>query len=126
MKIGDNVYVHGYVDEIRKETVIIRNEGGYFGTVPSEIVCGQIPAVEAIPIEWLKKHSWYGVIEHWEKDQKLNNSKEVLYSLLEDHGFNSYKEYIDWAGAIMAIPRDDRLKFLEMERKNEENDSQAD
>lgn len=38
MKIGDSVYVHGYVDEIRKDTVIIRNAGGYFGTAPSEIV----------------------------------------------------------------------------------------
>ena len=40
MKIGDNVFVHGYVDEIRKDTVIIRNDGGYFGTVPSEIMTG--------------------------------------------------------------------------------------
>ena len=37
MQIGDEVYVHGYVDEIRSDVVIIRNEGGYFGTVPSEI-----------------------------------------------------------------------------------------
>lgn len=37
MKIGEEVYIHGYVDEIRKDTVIIRNEGGYFGTVPGEI-----------------------------------------------------------------------------------------
>ena len=36
MKIGDEVYVHGYVDEIRKDCIIIRNDGGYFGTVPSE------------------------------------------------------------------------------------------
>ena len=77
------------------------------------------PTVEAIPVEWLKKHSWYGVIEHWEKDQKLNDSKDVLYSLLEDHGFNSYDEYINWAEAIMAIPRDDRVKFLEEEREDE-------
>lgn len=41
MKINDRVYVHGYVDEIRKDTVIIRNEGGYFGTVKSEIVEAQ-------------------------------------------------------------------------------------
>lgn len=41
MKIGDRVYVHGFVDEIRKDTVIIRNEGGYFGTVKSEIVEAQ-------------------------------------------------------------------------------------
>jgi hypothetical protein len=39
MKIGDEVYVHGYVDEIRNDVVIIRNEGGYFGTVPSEVFC---------------------------------------------------------------------------------------
>ena len=37
MKIGDEVYVHGYIDEIRKDTIIIRNEGGYFGTVKEEI-----------------------------------------------------------------------------------------
>lgn len=37
MKIGDEVYVHGYVDEIRNDVVIIRNEGGYFGTVRSEM-----------------------------------------------------------------------------------------
>ena len=37
MKIGDEVYVHGYIDEIRKDTVIIRNDGGYFGTAPSEV-----------------------------------------------------------------------------------------
>lgn len=43
MKIGDEVYVHGYVDEIRKHndkfiTVIISNKGGYFGTDISELV----------------------------------------------------------------------------------------
>ena len=37
MKIGDEVYIHGYVDEIRQNVVIIRNDGGYFGTVPEEI-----------------------------------------------------------------------------------------
>ena len=38
MKIGDEVYVHGYVDEIRNGTIIIRNEGGYFGTAPDEVM----------------------------------------------------------------------------------------
>lgn len=37
MKIGDRVLVRGIVDEIRKDTVIIKNRGGYFGTVPEEI-----------------------------------------------------------------------------------------
>ena len=43
MKIGDRCFVRGYIDEIRKDTVIVRNDGGYFGTVPSEIICGEIP-----------------------------------------------------------------------------------
>ena len=35
--IGDEVYIHGYIDEIRgKDHLIIRNDGGYFGTVRSE------------------------------------------------------------------------------------------
>ena len=37
MKIGDEVFVHGYIDEIRKDCIIIRNEGGYFGTVSNEM-----------------------------------------------------------------------------------------
>ena len=40
MKIGDRVYVHGYVDEIRNDVIIIRNRGGYFGTDKSEVLCG--------------------------------------------------------------------------------------
>jgi hypothetical protein len=38
MKIGDEVCVHGFIDEIRKDTIIIHNEGGYFGTIPEEVV----------------------------------------------------------------------------------------
>lgn len=38
MKIGDEVFVHGYVDEIRKDCIIIRNNGGYFGTVKGEVI----------------------------------------------------------------------------------------
>lgn len=37
MQIGDEVYIHGYVDELRGDTVIIRNAGGYFGTARSEV-----------------------------------------------------------------------------------------
>lgn len=43
MKIGDRVFVHGYVDEIRKDTIIIRNKGGYFGTDKSEVLVGEMP-----------------------------------------------------------------------------------
>lgn len=37
MKINDEVFVHGYVDEIRNDIVIIRNKGGFFGTDPYEV-----------------------------------------------------------------------------------------
>lgn len=45
MKIGEEVYIHGFIDEIRKDTIIIRNEGGYFGTVKEEVESGT-------PAEW--------------------------------------------------------------------------
>lgn len=60
MKIGDEVYVHGYVDEIRYDdtkrvsTIIIRNDGGYFGTVPSEITLADRktePQIEKCPFD---------------------------------------------------------------------------
>jgi len=64
MKIDDRVYVHGYVDEIRKDTVIIRNEGGYFGTVKSEIVEAQ-KAEDIVSVIRCKdcKHFEYGHVE---------------------------------------------------------------
>ena len=43
LKIGQEVLIHGYVDEIRKDTVIIRNEGGYFGTVEYEVTDIEMP-----------------------------------------------------------------------------------
>lgn len=45
MKISDEVYVHGYVDEIRNGTIIIRNEGGYFGTAPDEVMPSAQPEI---------------------------------------------------------------------------------
>ena len=37
LKIGQEVLIHGYVDDIRKDTIIIQNDGGYFGTVECEV-----------------------------------------------------------------------------------------
>jgi hypothetical protein len=55
MKIGDEVYIHGYIDEIRHiqgspDMIIIRNDGGYFGTIRSEIKADVVPVIHA---EWL-------------------------------------------------------------------------
>lgn len=38
MKIGDRCFVHGYVNGIRNDVVIIRNSGGYFGTPKNEVI----------------------------------------------------------------------------------------
>lgn len=51
MKIGDRIYVRGYIDEIRKDTVIVRNDGGYFGTVLSEVT-GELPSAQPEP-RWI-------------------------------------------------------------------------
>ena len=48
MKIGDEVFVHGYVDEIRKDVIIIRNNGGYFGTIEGEIVTADTPQTDCL------------------------------------------------------------------------------
>ena len=57
MKIGDTVFIHGYIDEIRKDMIIVRNNGGYFGTVPSEIICGEMP--ERKTGKWLPDNNNY-------------------------------------------------------------------
>lgn len=48
MRIGDEVYVRGTVDEIRGATVIIKNKGGYFGTKKSELVLKPQECAETI------------------------------------------------------------------------------
>lgn len=53
MKIGDRVFVRGYIDEIRKDTVIIRNAGGYFGTIPSEVITGALPPAQPRKGKWI-------------------------------------------------------------------------
>ena len=45
-KIGDRIFVRGYIDEIRKDTVIVRNDGGYFWTIPSEVITGELPSAQ--------------------------------------------------------------------------------
>lgn len=42
MKLGQEVWIHGYIDEMRKDIAIIKNEGGYFGAVYDEIQPKQI------------------------------------------------------------------------------------
>ena len=97
MKIDDRVYVHGYVDEIRKDTVIIRNEGGYFGTVKSEIVEAQ--KVEDIVSVIRCKDCKHHHEAHYEEDGEtpiIKHKCKLLkgYQFSENHycGFAKRKE----------------------------------
>lgn len=58
MKIGDEVHIHGFVDEIRKDIIIIRNKGGYFGTVAEEVRAEQTEPHEIEKIVWHKDYGW--------------------------------------------------------------------
>ena len=78
MKIGDEVYVHGYVDEIRKDVVIVRNEGGYFGTVPSEV----------IDIVRCKECKWYDPPHILHKDGTRTDVDEDAPWVTVDVGIN--------------------------------------
>lgn len=51
LKLGQEVWVHGYIDEIRNGVVIICNDGGYFGTIPREVceAAGEKPQKEPKP-----------------------------------------------------------------------------
>lgn len=48
LKIGQEVLIHGYVDEIRKDTIIIQNKGGYFGTVECEVTDNETPSTNEV------------------------------------------------------------------------------
>lgn len=95
MKIGDEVYVHGYVDEIRKDCVIIRNDGGYFGTVPNECY------------DYKEDALGYGTMNEAEQTEPSNSEKPnncdepqtelvndspILVKDLVDDEFNPYDE----------------------------------
>ena len=64
MKIGDRIYVRGYIDEIRKDTVIVRNDGGYFGTILSEVT-GELPSAQPEVCEGCKHlGKWENEVEY--------------------------------------------------------------
>lgn len=94
MKIGDRIFVRGYVDEIRKDTVIVRNDGGYFGTVPSEVITGELPSAQpeqryteeelrvfqhGISLSLLSKRS----AQHWQYDEDTATEIKFLERLYE-------------------------------------------
>ena len=85
MKIGDEVYIHGFVDEIRKDTVIIRNKGGYFGTIEEEVD----------PIVVRDRGTW----ERIRKRYRCSECKAV--ALLDDYANQSLTDFCSCCGAKM-------------------------
>lgn len=89
------------------------------------------PTIDAIPVEWIKKWKWQedndsynrltidSLIRDWEKECRLKDTKDILDELLSEHNFKSYNDYVEYAGKITALPRDDRLNILFKEKENE-------
>ena len=94
MKIGDRVFVHGYIDEIRRDTVIVRNKGGYFGTDPGEVIVvynsahpNWIPCSERLPEELEEVNvTW------------VNHKPEPYYDFVKDKPLTASAVYYkgDW------------------------------
>ena len=81
MRIGDRCFVHGYIDEIRNGTVIIKNSGGYFGTDPGEVI---VVTDTAHP-------NWISV-----EDKMPDNNTDVLLQFKSNMGVGFYEDG-DWA-----------------------------
>ncbi len=92
MKIGEQVYVHGYVEEIRNDTVIIRNNGGYFGTTEDELVEGNALAI----VRRARNVLW----DNCKKFLKNNTSEE--HPILEEYT-ESGKKYRDMTDKVKAL-----------------------
>lgn len=77
LKIGDEVFVHGRIDEMRTDTVIIRNEGGYFGTIYEELL--EFDEVDAVPKHQLSEET--STLRHgkWEKSSGQRYKEHARY-----------------------------------------------
>lgn len=82
MKIGDDVFIHGYVNEIRKDIVIIENKGGYFGTVAEEI--------------YEQGHDDEQRTGHWFIDERPESNRETVCSICEQPVFKFHKLDFDY------------------------------
>lgn len=76
MRIGDTVYIRGTVDEIRKDVVIIKNDGGYFATVENEVTMSK------------ELHSCL-------LNKAYDNVLDVISSFRSEHGEKDYRNACD-------------------------------
>ena len=103
MKIGDEVFVHGYVDEIRKDVIIIRNNGGYFGTIEGEIVTADTPQTDKDKVV-CPNCGRSDYIRSFEKDFNIKNS-EYRYKCIN---CNTYIKDTPQTDLLVKTPRKSR------------------
>lgn len=96
MKIGDEVYIHGYIDEIRIDTVIIKNDDGYFVTVEPEVVLNQ-PEQQWIPVsERLPEENMWTICQ--------NNAGAMMIGKYDIEFGWMFPAYFDGTVAWMPLP----------------------
>lgn len=96
MKIGDEVYIHGYIDEIRNDTVIIKNDDGYFVTVEPEVVLNQ-PEQQWIPVsERLPEENMWTICQ--------NNAGAMMIGKYDIEFGWMFPAYFDGTVAWMPLP----------------------
>lgn len=86
-RIGDEVYIHGIIDEIRKDTIIIKNEGGYFGTISDEIM----PSAQPERTEYIPETKAV-----WTKRDCVDLSERVLATFYD-------QEHEEWTQQTVTI-----------------------
>ena len=139
MKIGDRIFVRGYIDEIRKDTVIVRNDGGYFGTIPSEVITGELPSAqpekrtekrtETHACDLIDREAAVDAIYHHFPSVSRTRARTMLHELPSAQPEIKPIDYQDCANAMMKMWMDnvltggeynrimDKLNKHEMERR---------
>lgn len=89
LKIGQEVLIHGYVDEIRKDTIIIQNDGGYFGTVECEVTDIEMPSTNKILNKiWLEIKALekpYGIHTEDEYTGAWNDAIDLILDIIDKY-----------------------------------------
>lgn len=92
-KIGQEVFIHGYVDEIRKDVIIIRNEGGYFGTVKEEILTDKQGGY--VPVQAVERNKIDEIIEKVKDESYLSYDDNPRHILDEECVLAIIKEVLE-------------------------------
>ncbi len=98
MKIGDRVFVRGYIDEIRKDTVIIRNAGGYFGTIPSEVITGELSSAQ--PEKRTEKRTETHACDCISRQAAIDALDEIESEVADGYGY----QYEKWRKYFCGLP----------------------